>query len=48
MTVTFEEHDGKTTLTLRYAVGSASSTDRENAQQGWSESFDKLAAALGN
>ena len=48
VTVTFEERDGKTALTLRCAVGSASDTEREMAQQGWSESFDKLAEALEN
>ena len=46
VTVTFEEREGKTTLTLRCALGAASSTDRENARQGWSESFERLAEAL--
>lgn len=45
VTVTFEEHDGKTTLTLRHA-GIPAGEDRDGAQQGWSESFDKLASML--
>jgi len=38
-TVTFEDLGGKTKLTLRHEM-------REGAGQGWSESFDKLAASL--
>jgi len=43
--VTFEEHDGKTKLTLRHA-GMPTGPDGEGAQQGWNESFDKLAEYL--
>ncbi len=45
VTVTFEDQDGKTKLTLHH-VGIPSGTDREGANQGWNESFDKLAEAL--
>jgi len=46
LTVTFVEHDGKTKLTLRHAVGSAPATEREMCQAGWNESLDRLAAYL--
>ena len=47
ITVTFEEQDGKTKMTLRHAgVASVSATDRAMMEQGWSESFDKLAEML--
>lgn len=46
ITVTFAEHQGKTEVTLRYSVGSASAIDRENMQQGWAESLDRLAEYL--
>jgi uncharacterized protein YndB with AHSA1/START domain len=47
VTVTFEEHNGKTKLTLRHSgIGGITATDRANMQQGWSESFDKLAEIL--
>lgn len=45
VTVTFEEQEGKTKLTLRHA-GIPPGADREGARQGWSESFDKLAEIL--
>ena len=45
VTVTFEEHGGKTKLTLRHA-GFAPGEDRDSAQTGWNQSFDKLAEAL--
>ncbi len=45
VTVTFEELDGKTKLTLRHA-GLPAGADSDGAQQGWSESFDKLAESL--
>ena len=45
VTVTFEEHEGKTKLTLRHA-GIPAGADRDGAQQGWSESFEKLAEYL--
>lgn len=41
LTVTFEDYDGKTKLTLRH-VGFPSDADREGARQGWNESLDKL------
>jgi uncharacterized protein YndB with AHSA1/START domain len=45
VTVTFEEHGGKTKLTLRH-VGIPSGVDHDGAQHGWNESFDKLAEVL--
>jgi len=45
VTVTFEEHAGKTKLTLHH-VGIPAGEHREGANQGWSESFDKLAEYL--
>jgi len=45
VTVTFEEHEGKTKLTLHHA-GIPAGEDREGANQGWSESLDKLAEYL--
>lgn len=49
VTVTFEEygeqHGGKTKLTLQH-VGIPSGPDRESAQQGWNESFNKLAEVV--
>ncbi len=44
-TVTFDEHEGKTMLTLRQA-GVPSIPERAGALQGWSESFDRLADDL--
>jgi uncharacterized protein YndB with AHSA1/START domain len=44
-TVIFEEHQGKTKLTLRY-VGIPSGVMSEMASAGWNESFDKLAESL--
>ena len=46
ITVTFAKHEGKTTLTLRHAVGSAPASEREMCQQGWTESFECLAEYL--
>ncbi len=46
VTATFEDAKGKTKLTLRHA-GFPVGLDSEGAQQGWSESFDKLAEVLG-
>lgn len=47
ITVTFEEHEGKTKLTLRHSgIDGINATDRGNMQQGWEESFDKLAESL--
>jgi uncharacterized protein YndB with AHSA1/START domain len=47
ITVTFEEHEGKTKLTLRHSdISSLNATDRDNMELGWKESFDKLADEL--
>jgi len=43
-TVTFEEIDGKTKLTLRQGMPAGEMS--EMAEIGWNESFDKLAASL--
>ncbi len=45
VTVTFEEYQGKTRLTLTHK-GFSSGRDSEMASQGWNESFDKLAETL--
>lgn len=45
VTVTFEEHEGKTKLTLIH-VGIPSGADQDGARQGWKESFDKFAEYL--
>jgi uncharacterized protein YndB with AHSA1/START domain len=46
ITVTFEEHEtGQTKLTLRQTLP-ASVAQQSAAQQGWSESFDRLAEYL--
>jgi len=45
VTVTFEEMDGKTRMTMRH-TGIPAGTDRDMAREGWSESFDKLAESL--
>ncbi len=45
VTLTFEEHDGKTRFTLQHA-GMPAGTHREMASAGWNESLDKLAASL--
>jgi uncharacterized protein YndB with AHSA1/START domain len=45
VTVTFEELDGKTKLVLQQS-GIPAGSDSESANQGWSESFDKLANIL--
>jgi len=47
VTVEFEEiDDNKTKMTLKYPGLDISDTDRRNMQQGWNESFDKLAEIL--
>jgi uncharacterized protein YndB with AHSA1/START domain len=47
VTVTFEEQDGKTKLTLRHSgTGEISAADRDDMQQGWCESLDKLEESL--
>lgn len=45
VTVTFEEHNGRTRLTLKHA-GFPSREDRESAREGWSGSLDKLGAVV--
>jgi uncharacterized protein YndB with AHSA1/START domain len=45
VTVTFEEHQGKTKMTLRHA-GIPAGQIREMTETGWNESFDKLAESL--
>jgi uncharacterized protein YndB with AHSA1/START domain len=45
ITVTFEDEGGKTKMTLRHA-GMPEGENREGANAGWSESFDKLAEYL--
>jgi len=43
ITITFEEHDGKTTMTLTHgSEGHISDFNREGMRDGWNESFDKL------
>jgi uncharacterized protein YndB with AHSA1/START domain len=45
VTVTFEEQDDTTILTLRHA-GIPVGKERDGATEGWSQSFDKLAEYL--
>ena len=45
VTVTFEEHDGKTQMTLRH-VGIPAGMMRDMTNAGWNSSFDKLAESL--
>lgn len=45
VTLTFEEQEGKTKMTLRH-VGFPAGEMSEMAGQGWNESFDKLAESL--
>ena len=45
VTVTFTEQDGRTTMTLIHSGLPASETEG-NAKEGWSQSFDKLAALV--
>jgi uncharacterized protein YndB with AHSA1/START domain len=45
VTVTFEEQEGKTRMTLRH-VGLPAGQMREMTGAGWNESFDKLAATV--
>jgi uncharacterized protein YndB with AHSA1/START domain len=47
ITVTFEDHNGKTKLTLKHA-GMPAGKNRDMAGAGWNESFDKLAEYLAN
>jgi len=43
--VTFEDLDGRTKMTLEH-TGVPTGPDRDGTEQGWSESFDKLAEIL--
>ncbi|MFZ5522801.1 MAG: SRPBCC domain-containing protein [Pseudomonadota bacterium] len=45
VTVSFEEHEGKTRLTLRHAIP-VSVEEREGTEQGWGEMLDRLAEIL--
>ena len=45
VTVTFEEHEGKTKLTLRH-IGIPAGEDSDLTEAGWNETFDKLAEDL--
>ena len=45
VTVTFEDYDGKTKMTLKH-VGFPAGEMGKMAEAGWNESFDKLAASL--
>jgi uncharacterized protein YndB with AHSA1/START domain len=52
-TVTFAEHGGKTTLTIRWSPHSATETERnafeagrESMQQGWTGTLDQLSEYL--
>jgi uncharacterized protein YndB with AHSA1/START domain len=45
VTVTFEQQEGKTRLTLKH-VGFPPGEDYDGANQGWNESLDKLAKSL--
>ncbi len=47
VTVMFEEQGDKTKLILKHSgIEGISATDRDNMEQGWSQSFDKLAVYL--
>ena len=46
VTVTFEEIEGKTKLTLQHTLGPVPASEHDLCQQGWSESLDKLAGYL--
>jgi uncharacterized protein YndB with AHSA1/START domain len=45
VTVTFEEYEGKTKMTLQH-VGIPAGENRDLTEAGWKESFDKLAEYL--
>jgi uncharacterized protein YndB with AHSA1/START domain len=46
VTVTFDERDGQTLLTLRLTVEAMPDAEREGFQHGWGETLDRLAEAL--
>jgi uncharacterized protein YndB with AHSA1/START domain len=45
VTVTFEDQDGKTKMTLLH-TGLPAGPETEGTHEGWNESFDKLAESL--
>src|SRR5207244_13451569 len=45
VTITFEDEDGGTKVTLRHA-GMPAGPERDGATQGWNEMFDKLVTRL--
>jgi uncharacterized protein YndB with AHSA1/START domain len=45
VTVTFEDQDGSTKMTLRHA-GMPAGDNQSGANEGWNQSFDKLAEEL--
>jgi len=45
LTVTFKEHNGKTEMTLHH-MGVSAGAHSKGADQGWNQSFDKLAESL--
>ena len=46
VSVTFEDQDGRTKMTLKH-IGLPTGSEDDGAQQGWNESFDKLVKSLG-
>ena len=46
VTVTFEDYNGKTKLTLRHYAGAAPAAEIDGANQGWNQSFDRLSEYL--
>ena len=47
VTITFEDHDGRTKMTLNYPTTEGIDTTMlDNMKQGWNQSFDKLAESL--
>ncbi len=46
ITVTFAEHAGATTLTVRHAVGTATESEAEMCRGGWEEMLDRLPGEL--
>ncbi len=47
LTITFEEYGGKTQFTLKVSrIDNLKGKDREDIEQGWNESLDKLDETL--
>ena len=44
VSIIFDDYEGKTKMTVEYA--SPESKERDQAEEGWNESFDKLAESL--